>query len=135
MTAARSGALQWEYACRAGHPGQYSGTGNLGDMGWYSNSSRGTTHPVGQKMPNQFGLYDMHGNVLEWCEDVYHREFYSKPEAMRNDPVCTSGTPFRVLRGGSRHRPFVECRSASRHQTDPSHRNPEVGFRPAAPSP
>lgn len=60
---------QWEYACRAGSDGPYAGTGNLDDMGWYRGNSEDTTHLVGTKHPNHFGLYDMHGNVLEWTQD------------------------------------------------------------------
>ena len=61
---------QWEYACRAGTSGPYGGTGAPDAMGWYGKNSGRVTHPVGEKRANDFGLYDMHGNVLEWCEDV-----------------------------------------------------------------
>ena len=62
------------------------------DTGWHWGNSGGKTHPMGKKEPNQFGLHDMHGNVYEWCEDVYDPDFYSKPEATRKNPVCTSGS-------------------------------------------
>ena len=68
-------------------------------MGWYSKNSNGTTHPVGEKRSNRFGLYDMHGNIFEWCEDVYDREFYGKPGASQKDPLCSSGSGNRVFRG------------------------------------
>ena len=54
---------QWEYACRAGSSGPYAGSGDLDEMGWYDENSDSKTHPVGEKQPNHFGLYDMHGNV------------------------------------------------------------------------
>ncbi len=64
---------EWEYACRAGRTGTYGGTGRLDDMGWYDANSDKKTHPVGQKQANAWGLYDMHGNVKEWCSDWYGR--------------------------------------------------------------
>ena len=92
---------------------------------------------MGQKEPNQFGLYDMHGNISEWCEDVYDPVFYSTPEATRKDPVCPDGTENRMERGGSWLRSARECRSASRDgAADPSgFWLFEYGLRPAAPSP
>ena len=111
---------QWEYACRAGTPGSYSGTGNLDDMGWYrDNSDTGNgleTHPVGQKQPNHFGLHDMHGNVAEWC-------FYSK------------GPGAQVIRGGGWSFDAQDCRSAHRGYTGSPARNAALGFRPIAPTP
>lgn len=90
---------EWEYACRAGSSKAYGGTGSLDDMGWYSGNSGGWTHDVGQKCANEWGFYDMHGNVREWCEG-------------KND---ASGD-YRVLRGGSCRDKAQFCRSAFRNR-------------------
>ena len=124
---------QWEYACRAGTPGPYAGTGNLDDMGWYSSNSGDQPHDVGTKQPNQFGLHDLHGNVWEWCEDVYKSDFYSD-EVPGFDPLSTSGSS-RVIRGGRFDRPAVFCRSAIRLLGAPQLRLVVLGFRPAVPLP
>jgi formylglycine-generating enzyme required for sulfatase activity len=100
---------QWEYACRAGTTGPYAGTGKLDEMGWYVDNSGGKTHPVGQKMPNAWGLYDMHGNVWELCADWF--ALYTGPA---KDPTGPSEGQSRVRRGGSYDRPPNGCRSAVR---------------------
>ncbi len=120
---------QWEYACRGGTPGPYGGTGKLEDMGWHDGNSGDKTHPGGEKQPNGFGLHDMHGNVGEWCEDVYNEGFYSTPEATGLDPVCTSGSPIRVLRGGAFRYPGEIARCASRDRARPGDRRNYIGFR------
>ena len=127
---------QWEYACRAGQSGPYSGTGDLDDMGWYRHNSGGSHHPVGTKQANQFGLFDMHGNVWEWCEDVYDSGFYNNVELRGGpDPVATSGSEHRVFRGGDFLHYALNARSALRCYTNPTFRNFNIGFRPARPLP
>ena len=91
---------EWEYACRAGSTTRYSfgdDAASLGEYAWFNGNSGGKTHPVGQKRPNAFGLYDMHGNVWEWCWDVYAAYNANSPGA---DPDGPSGASGRVIRGG-----------------------------------
>jgi formylglycine-generating enzyme required for sulfatase activity len=126
---------QWEYACRAGTTGSYAGTGNLDDMGWYHDDSGGATHAAGGKRANGFGLLDVHGNVAEWCEDVYDAGFYGKPAAAGPDPLSAAGSENRVVRGGSWLDLARDCRSASRNWALPSFRHDHLGFRPARPFP
>ena len=118
---------QWEYACRAGSTGEYAGTGNLDDMGWYGDNSDGKTHPVGQKRPNAWGLYDMHGNVNEWCADWYG----GYPDGSVTDPKGASSGSDRVYRGGDRLYGAGRCRSAHRDYYNPSGSDSLLGFRPA----
>jgi formylglycine-generating enzyme required for sulfatase activity len=126
---------QWEYACRAGAPGPYAGTGMLEDMGWFDGNSGGKTHNAGEKQPNGFGLYDMHGNLAEWCEDVSDQAFYSKPEAAGLDPVCTSGSEGRVLRGGAFGDNHIIARCPSREGDYFYARSRYSGFRVVASPP
>jgi formylglycine-generating enzyme required for sulfatase activity len=125
---------QWEYACRAGTPGPYGGNGVLDDMGWYDSNSGTTTHEVGGKQANHFGLHDMHGNVFEWCEDVCKSDFYAD-DVPGFDPVLNSGSGLRVDRGGSFCRLARFARSAGRLGNVPSARSSHLGFRPARPLP
>ena len=120
---------QWEYACRAGTTGAYAG--DLGEMGWYDENSGDETHPVGQKKPNAWGLYDMHGNVWEWCQDWY--DSYSTSPT--SDP-CNEDSGFgRVPRGGSWSYNAQYCRSACRYGVTPDDRYGSLGFRPVLASP
>jgi formylglycine-generating enzyme required for sulfatase activity len=115
---------QWEYACRAGTTGAYAG--DLNALAWFAENSGDTTHPVGQKQPNAWGLYDMHGNVWEWCRDWYADKL---PGGAITDPVgATSGT-LRVRRGGCWWFPAGRCRSAIRRGLEPGRRRHDVGFR------
>jgi eukaryotic-like serine/threonine-protein kinase len=101
---------EWEYACRAGTTGDYAG--DLQEFGWYDQNSQNQTHPVGQKKANAWGLYDMHGNVWEWCQDWYDGGYYGKsPVTDPQGAVTGSGM---VTRGGSWGNPAAVCRSAFR---------------------
>ena len=117
---------EWESACRAGTTGPYAGTEDMDTLGWYLGNSEKTTHPVGQKLPNVWGLYDMHGNVWEWCSDWYEPQY--PPGAVTDPPGSSSGS-FRVCRGGSFNGSSKFCRSASRSCNAPSYRNLGLGFR------
>ncbi len=125
---------EWEYACRAGSTTEYSFGNSAGPLkahAWYGENSAGTTHPVGQKKPNAWGLYDMHGNVAEWCNDWYAADYYRhSPET---DPRGPAEGQERVLRGGAWNSSAASCRSAYR-SSDPSLddtclANDAIGFR------
>jgi len=125
---------EWEYACRGGAATPIAGTGKLDEMGWHRGNSGGFTHPVGKMAANGFGLYDMHGNLQEWCEDVYDEGFYRKPEAVGPDPVARSGAGERVIRGGYWGLDARDCRSSSRWFVRQL-RGGNLGCRPAYPAP
>ncbi len=150
---------EWEYACRAGSTGRFAGTGTLDKMGWYYNNCGNPwgdgRHPVGQKRPNAWGLYDMHGNVWEWCEDLLNLNFYDYSTNAVTDPKVSTkvfsqnfdslaqknpeevlrynDVPFRI-RGGDYRSDEEECRSAKRADAfagssgGTSHQ--ALGFRP-----
>ena len=121
---------QWEYACRAGTTGIYAG--DLAAMAWYGANSGGQTHPVAQKQPNAWGLYDMHGNVKEWCADWYRG--YAGGSV--RDPTGPATGQFRTLRGGEWSNFAGPCRSAFRQWQSPNGGNLLIGFRVAlAPQP
>lgn len=101
---------EWEYAAKGGQSYTYSGSNNIGEVAWYGENSGDKTHPVKQKKANGYGLYDMSGNVWEWCEDIY------------------SGSG-RVYRGGSWGYDAANCRVAGRDSSSPVYRYGNLGFR------
>jgi len=119
---------EWEYACRAGSKTDYSygdSPEKLGDHAWYKENCENTTHPIGQKKPNPWGLYDMHGNVWEWCQD-WHGKYSAKSAT---DPTGAATGERRVLRGGSLVDNIVPCQSALRSYSYPSDRSYRSGLR------
>ena len=103
---------EWEYACRAGTTGAFAG--ELDSMAWFGDNSGRQTHTVGSKLANPWGLHDMHGNVWEWCEDLY-----SDYPPQGDQSASISGGPSRVFRGGSWYYDSGSCRSAVRGSFDP----------------
>jgi formylglycine-generating enzyme required for sulfatase activity/tRNA A-37 threonylcarbamoyl transferase component Bud32 len=122
---------EWEYACRAGSTTRYSfgdDEASLGEVAWYNGNSGNRTHPVGQKPPNAWGLYDMHGNLREWCA-WYHKNYHGRSPSA--DPLGPSQAAFRAARGGSWDNDPQHCRSAVRRWRTPIRRPATEGFRVA----
>ena len=112
---------EWEYAARGGNQSRgykYAGSNDVGSVAWYDDNSGNKTHPVGQKLPNELGLYDMSGNVYEWCQDRYGG--YSS--SSQTNPTGASSGSSRVFRGGSWYFNARDCRSSYRGCT------PSLGF-------
>ncbi|MDP2898187.1 MAG: formylglycine-generating enzyme family protein, partial [bacterium] len=119
---------EWEYACRAGTTTEYYwGDGFDGRYAWNDINSGGKTQPVGTRRSNAWGLYDMSGNVWEWCEDWYSEQYPADKEAV--DPKGAAGGSHGVYRGGSWHYTAIHCRSALRNWYSPSIRFSDLGFR------
>ncbi|MBQ2188510.1 MAG: formylglycine-generating enzyme family protein, partial [Bacteroidales bacterium] len=119
---------EWEYAARGGNKSngyKYSGSNSIDDVAWYTSNSGSKTHPVGTKSPNELGIYDMSGNVWEWCQDW--KGSYSSG-SQTNPQGQSSGSP-RVLRGGSWRNNAEDCRVSDRNADPPGHRILNVGFR------
>jgi formylglycine-generating enzyme required for sulfatase activity len=121
---------EWEYACRAGSKGRFcfgDDEAKLEEYAWYVKNSNSKTHPVGQKKPNAWGLYDMHGNVWEWVQDWYGEY----PAGPVTDPTGPASGERRVLRGGSWSYDAGRTRSAYRYYDNPDLRDDDFGFRVA----
>jgi len=120
---------EWEYACRAGTTTAYSYGDNQNDLGyagWYTSNSSFKTHPVGQKIPNPWGFYDMYGNVSEWCYDWYGP--YTDASAI--DPIGPADYyATRIERGGRYETSAGSCMSKTRFKRDPGEKSDEIGFR------
>lgn len=121
---------EWEYAARAGSESAYafgSETSALNQYAWYRKNSKKKTHPVGLLAPNSWGIYDMHGNVHEWCEDWFDREYYA--QAPSYAPCGPAKGLAKSLRGGDWGSKGWYCRCASRSLGSPDRRSNRVGFR------
>ncbi|MFO7864630.1 MAG: formylglycine-generating enzyme family protein, partial [Salinivirgaceae bacterium] len=121
---------EWEFAARGGNKSEgftYAGSNTIDDVAWHSDNSDEKTHPVGQKLSNELGIYDMSGNVLEWCADWYDSGYYWK--SPQSNPQGTSYEWDRVLRGGSWYYDADDNRVTYRDYNDPEDSYTELGFR------
>lgn len=119
---------EWEFAARGGNYSRhykYSGSNYIGDVAWYDDNSGNRTHPVGTKQPNELGLYDMSGNVYEWCSDWYG----SYSSYSQSDPTGPNSGSGRVFRGGSWYDGAWLCRSSSRFSNTPGISDCHLGLR------
>ena len=119
---------EWEYAARGGKKSrgyQYSGSNTLGDVAWYEGNSGSKTHAVGTKQPNELGIYDMTGNVYEWCQDWYG-SYSSSPQT---NPTGAASGSYRVSRGGSWNYSARFCRASCRFDGTPDCRDGYLGLR------
>ncbi len=124
---------EWEYAARGGvlsEGYQFAGSDKLKQVGWYTENSSGETHEVGQKYPNELGLYDMSGNVWEWCADWYG----DYPQVVQTNPTGPTSGSHRVRRGGSWRHSAESCRVSNHNRNfdSPDYRNNSLGFRVAS---
>ena len=124
---------EWEYACRAGSLTVFccgDDESRLGDYAWYCKNSEGKIHVVRRKEPNAWGLYDMHGNAKEWCEDAYGHHYYR--QSPTNDPTGPLASKYRIRRGGCSASNSQSCRSANRDAILQSYREQGQGLRVVA---
>ena len=116
---------EWEWACRAGAEAPFAG-GAADEVAWHTGNSGETPHPVARRKPNAWGLYDMHGNAMEWCSDAYQERL---GRDLVTDPKGPAEDTARVLRGGSFLHRMRAARCAARHSLMPSYQLQHVGFR------
>ncbi|WP_020570503.1 formylglycine-generating enzyme family protein [Neolewinella persica] len=128
---------EWEYAARTGaRETVYAGSNQLGEVAWHDGNNEKETMPVGLLLPNAFGLYDLSGNVWEWCEDDWHDDYKNHPgnsAAWKDGETEEARASLRVLRGGSWDYVARNCRCANRYWFRPGNRGRYYGFRLAAP--
>lgn len=121
---------EWEYAAKGGIHWTdnfiYSGSNNIDEVAWYKDNSLDESEPVGQKKPNQLGIYDMSGNIWEWCQDYFNEDTNKIPKD--GSPSLEKSTE-RVLRGGCFHNWAVHCTTIKRYQIMPEYKDPCIGFR------
>jgi formylglycine-generating enzyme required for sulfatase activity len=121
---------EWEYAARGGSRSkgyQYSGSNNIDSAAWYRDNGGSKTHTIGSKSPNELGIYDMSGNVYEWCSDWYDENYYNSSPS--SNPKGPSSGSYRVLRGGCWIIYPEYCRVAIRFNASPRDRSHYIGFR------
>jgi formylglycine-generating enzyme required for sulfatase activity len=121
---------EWEYCCRAGTTTAWSFGDDVKEIGkyaWWKENSKGEDPPVGKKLPNAWGLYDMHGYVWEWCADPWHPDYKDAPTD--GSARAKADSPDRVLRGGAYPDPADKLRCAYRHHADPKSQSGAIGFR------
>jgi formylglycine-generating enzyme required for sulfatase activity len=128
---------EWEYACRAGTTTRFwsgDAEADLARVGWYEANTRDAyppMRPVGTKPPNGFGLCDVHGNVWEWCVDLFDEDYYAR--SPKTDPRCRRGEPNqRVVRGGDAWDDAANCRSSARDDFTEDCSHNDLGFRVVA---
>ena len=120
---------EWEYACRAGTTTAYffgNDASKLKAYAWYEDNARGRPQPVGQKPPNPWGLYDMHGNVWEWCNDFYHVDYYQ--DSPKENPRGPETGDTKVVRGGAWKFGAESCRSGYRYNENPGYADACFGY-------
>ena len=125
---------EWEYAARGGALSkgyQYAGSDKLRQVGWYTENSEEGTKEIGQLYPNELGLYDMSGNVDEWCEDCFSEEYYTlcHQQGLVENPCNSTAGTNRVVRGGSYFDGAADCRCTIRFGNGPGYRSVNIGFR------
>lgn len=116
---------EWEFFCRLGNLGDYNVNENIDNLAWFNKNSGFKIHPIGKKLPNSAGIYDLHGNVSEWCWDWYDENYYRKSSAVNPKGPLTGSV--RVHRGGSFLDGFANVRSSTRHYDDGNYK--KMGIR------